>query len=138
MHTNHKKEDPLVELGYEHRDVDYPKLIKAVVIFFIFTLICFGSGYAYYSFKFPANKRMTVKSQTAIPRPVLDSNVPRLQDNVQSKSDIMTLRKQEYDRLHGVGAIEGQPGKYHIPVDQAMDLILERGLPKAAEVPVER
>ena len=137
MHTNHPKEDPLAELGYEHRDVNYKNIRNAIVIFFGFTAVCFVIGYWVYDQMHPSSYRHTIESAAKETRYKPASPNPILQDNVNAKSDIMTMRQAEYAHLHSTGPIEGSEGKVHIPVERAMELLVERGLPKTAEVAVE-
>ena len=52
---------------------------------------------------------------------------PRLQTN--PRQDLQDLRTQEDQTLGSYGWIDKNAGVVHIPIDQAMKLILERGLP---------
>lgn len=135
MRTDHPKEDPLVELGYEIRDVNYRALGKAILYFFVFAAISFGFGMWYYGKANPDVNRRTVANINQLKRPMPASPNPILQQNVNSKTDLMRMRDDEDTRLHGTGAIEGTD-KVHIPIERAMDLLVERGLPKTgADVP---
>lgn len=133
MHTNHPKEDPLVELGYEHRDINFKNLTRAITYFFVFTAICFAAGFWVYDVMHPMSNRQTKTSETSYAKFKPKAPNPLLQDNITAKADIMTMRQSEYARLHSTGPIEGAPGKVHIPVERAMDLIVERGLPETPE-----
>jgi hypothetical protein len=53
---------------------------------------------------------------------------PRLQTN--APADLNELRATEQDELESYGWIDQQKGVVHIPVEQAMTLLVERGLPK--------
>lgn len=53
---------------------------------------------------------------------------PRLQTD--APSDLNALRATEQDELEGYGWVDQQKGIVHIPVEQAMTLLVERGLPK--------
>lgn len=135
MRTDHPKEDPLVELGYEVRDVNYRTLGKAVIYFFVFASASFGFGMFWYGRTNPEADRHRVTNIRDLNRPMPAAPNPILQQNVNSKTDLMRLRAMEDDRLHGTGPIEGTD-KVHIPIERAMDLLVERGLPKTgAEVP---
>jgi hypothetical protein len=128
MRTDHPKEDPLVELGYEIRDVNYKSLTKAVVIFFAFTIGSFGAGLVIYNVYYKADDRPTLASTARLNRRMPQPPNPLLQGNVNSKTDMMRLRQAEDARLHGTGHIEGTD-RVHIPVERAMELLTERGLP---------
>ncbi len=52
---------------------------------------------------------------------------PRLQD--APAQDLNTFRATESDALHSYGWVEPAAGVVHIPIERAMELTLERGLP---------
>jgi hypothetical protein len=53
---------------------------------------------------------------------------PRLQTN--APEDLNEFRATEQDELESYGWVDQQKGVVHIPVEQAMSLLAERGLPK--------
>lgn len=59
----------------------------------------------------------------------LDS-APRLQEN--PTADLGELNRRMQRRLHGVGWINRSAGIVHMPIDRAMDLLIERGAADAA------
>ncbi|MGV3618084.1 MAG: hypothetical protein ACO1SV_22385 [Fimbriimonas sp.] len=132
MRTDHPKEDPLVELGYEIRDVNYKSLTKAVVIFFVFAIGSFTAGLIIYNVMNPLKNRQTQMSTSRLKRNLPQPPNPLLQGNVTSKTDMMRLREVEDLRLHGTGPIEGTD-RVHIPVERAMELLVERGLPATSK-----
>jgi hypothetical protein len=52
---------------------------------------------------------------------------PRLQPNVVE--DLKKFREEEYEHLHSYGWVDQNAGVAHIPIQRAMELTLERGLP---------
>lgn len=135
MRTDHPKEDPLVELGYEVRDVNYRTLGKAVIYFFAFAVASFAFGMYWYGRTNPKEDRQTLATIKNLNRPMPASPNPILQQNVNSKTDMARMRTREDEILHGTGPVEGTD-KVHIPIDRAMELLVERGLPKTgAQVP---
>jgi hypothetical protein len=136
MHTNAPKEDPLVEMGYEIRDINVPNIRKAVLWFFGFAIGSALIGWTVYNNRFvvfnlpqkdaPANAILT--------RPIPGEPNPLLQNNVTAKTDIMTLRRRERERIGSTGYNEDK-STVHIPVDQAMDILVARGLPRTAVPP---
>jgi len=52
---------------------------------------------------------------------------PRLQTN--PKQDLKDLRASEDERLHTYGWVDRNGGIVHIPIEEAMKLTLQRGLP---------
>lgn len=130
MHTNEKREDPLVELGYEIRDVDYKRLPKAVISFLIFG-VCGGLVGAFIY----TNRFLVLNIQE--PRPGINAELsrrtpppgtPLIQDNVNSKTDIAVLRKAETKRLGSTEYLDDKHEYVRIPIDRAMDLIVKNGV----------
>jgi hypothetical protein len=55
---------------------------------------------------------------------------PALQPDPEQ--DLLALRRRESTRLHQYGWIDRRARVAHIPIDRAIDLVLERGLPTRA------
>ncbi len=60
---------------------------------------------------------------------------PRLQ--VTPETDLERLRAREETVLHSYGWVNKEAGVVHIPIDRAMDLILQRGLPARSQPPAD-
>jgi len=112
--------------NHEKKDVD-------VASMFLVALILFLSG-ALISFAMLGLMRfLTLKQQrreAAAPAPVESATPfpqPRLQ--AQSGADLQKLRAAEDERLNSYGWINRRTGIAHIPIDRAMQMTLERGLP---------
>jgi hypothetical protein len=58
---------------------------------------------------------------------------PRLQ--IDPRQDLADLRAKEEELLHTAGVVDRNAGVYRIPIDAAMKLTLERGLPARQEKP---
>jgi hypothetical protein len=126
MHTEHKREEPLVDLGYEIRDIDYKGLGKATIFFMAFVLFSFGSVGFWFS---------CTKPQIAS---TLDPHKPvptiLLQSNIAVRSDIQTFRKHETEMLTKGGT--NPDGSARIPIEQAMEIIASKGLaPTRTQIP---
>lgn len=59
--------------------------------------------------------------------------MPRLQS--QPFKDVYLLRRGQNERLDSYGWVDKESGVVHIPIDRAMELSLERGLPVRAGEP---
>jgi hypothetical protein len=132
MHTNdHDKIDPseLAKMGYETRDLNIKQILGVGAGFIIFTL--FGVLLSYWFFLIPG----IVPKQSASARPVTrlspPPGTPILNNNTNNTDDIATLRQKEQAILTTAGPA-ADAGFYHIPIDQAMQLVLKRGLPSSA------
>jgi hypothetical protein len=60
---------------------------------------------------------------------------PRLQQ--EPAAEIASFRAAEERRLHGYGWVDKEKGVVHIPIEEAMRLAIERGLPARAEDPAQ-
>lgn len=61
-------------------------------------------------------------------RPVVEGQ-PRLQ--VNPPKDLAVLEARARERLQSVGWVDREAGVVHMPIDYAMSVLVERGLPKA-------
>lgn len=133
MHTE-KREDPLVELGYEVRDLNTVAIRNATIGFFIFTFGSAAIGFATYRIMNP-----TVFET----KPSLNNRVipgapnPLLQSNMTAKTDIMDIRQHETAVLTApVGWADAEKTHLHLPIERAMDIIATKGLkPTGMAVP---
>jgi hypothetical protein len=129
MRTEHSQEDPLVELGYETRDADLKVLGKASAFFFGFIFFSFIIGFGIFWWLNP-----DARNEKAAGPPFAKygppSPSPLLQTNITAKTDIKQLRMAETTALTTSAVIDRQKGIYRIPIDRAIDLIAQRGLPE--------
>lgn len=125
MHTDDRT-DPLVELGYEQRDLHTKNIFKVSVIFFAFAFFSYGAGWAILHFGYGYFKDPTGVNDlmsTKIPK---DPN-PILQTNVSTKTDMYELRRREKHELTTSGESEHVKGATRIPIEQAIKLSADRG-----------
>jgi|GEM_PF-5743947 len=123
MHTD-EKPDPLVDLGYEQKDIA-PKLVfRASMIFFGFAIGSWAIGYfalhmlGYLDTVPNVNSLMSTKTP-ADPNPII-------QTNVTAKSDIRDLRQRENQTLATSGKSTYTDGFNRIPIEQAIKLTADR------------
>lgn len=118
--------DPLVELGYEQRDIHPKNIFKVTMIFFGFAFVSYIVGalilhWGYDYFK-PIPNVNDLKSSKipAEPNPVL-------QTNVTAKTDMKDMRQHENAELTSFGPSSNVKGAFRIPIEQAIKLAAERG-----------
>ncbi|MHB8635661.1 MAG: hypothetical protein ACYC96_04215 [Fimbriimonadaceae bacterium] len=128
MHTDHDPIDPktLAEMGYEQRDVSPKPMAWAAFWLFVFTI---GSGLI---------GALLIKLWNIVPEVPTEQrafhkvhppkDTPILQNNSDNTADIATLRRNEALVLTTSGKA-ADPGFYHIPIDDAIKLITQRGMP---------
>lgn len=140
MHTE-KREDPLVEMGYEVRDINLKGITKAVIVFVVFAVaMILISWVVLFGFKLGpinmigmnpmyANKQSGYNKMRVIPQ----APNPVLQTNVSARTDIASMRQNEAKRLTGFSG--AQDKTQHIPIEVAMEKLLEKGIATGASVP---
>src|SRR5262245_24687963 len=130
MHTE-KREDPLTDLGYETRDVNYKALNSAAIGFFVFTTFCAVLGWIFFRVMRPS----PTKADMAIKASNLPNDpFPRLQTNTTARVDLMELRQHEDSVLDTKGP--NPDWSMHIPIDSAINLLASRGIkPTGKSVP---
>ena len=123
--------------GFEREDLGSKPIIA-----FIITVVVLGV-FTYYGiwglFKV-LDKQITKDAQSRSPlvqvqtdtRSVQDTQIkafpePRLEDN--ERTEINDTRYAEEERLNSAGWVDEKAGVAHIPIDRAMQLIAQRGLP---------
>ncbi|MDR3689624.1 MAG: hypothetical protein P4L46_09625 [Fimbriimonas sp.] len=126
MHTE-KREDPLVELGYEIRDVNKKALVNGTIGFFVFAIASSVIGFVIFRLMYPAGFDAQHEPKSLMPQ----SPNPLVQSNITAKTDIMDLRQQE-DKVLNAPAhwVDASHTKIAIPIDRAMEIIADRGMPK--------
>jgi hypothetical protein len=139
MSTEHVNEHDL-EYGatpagaqYEHTDIDPSIGYKFALWLTVAMLISFGIVYGVYMF---FDSRDAASNAAAQKYPlaagvVRQNPTPFLQ--TQPFRDIYMLRHDEAQRLTTYGWVDKDGGVTRIPIDRAMQLMLQRGFPARAE-----
>lgn len=142
MPTDHHldpDEDALVQLGYETEDVEFKKLGRSIVWFFVFVVFCGVSGVIIF-FLFiggsPAGAWNLLRNPPEQTAPFVNripaSPNPLLQTNITARTDIRDLRRNENSLLQGGPSwVAKDKGVVRIPIDRAVDLYLARVAPNA-------
>jgi hypothetical protein len=115
--------------GYEISDVKVKVVLIAGVAMVIFTLISFAVSFMYGKV-LTADSRAAVSNYTpsalAEEHNEWNSDV-RLQANPAAA--LKDHNAEQHLRSIGFGAVSESPAIYHIPLDEALDLVAEQGLP---------
>ena len=123
--------DLLQELGYETQDIQYRKFAVYAAYFFGFFIACIILGFVFVALMSPTGLRGG-RMADYIPKTNPPLSTPLLQDNISARTDIMSLRRHETEILTSSAVLDQSKGVYRIPVDQAIDIMSQRGLPKTA------
>ena len=128
--------DELKELGYDTRDVPVEKMPIHAGVLYGFVGIVMVVAWLFMSLV--DNDLVTVPSAESMERTRMpDDDAPIIQGPVTAKTDIEDLRRDERIRLNTFAWIDEGAGVARIPIDRAIDLMLEEGFaPPAREVAV--
>jgi hypothetical protein len=145
----HSKDDSIVnpETQHEESDVNVRALMLFVVIFVVFSAVVYVAVWLMFKFFIQVGKSAPPPAMTQIARPA-DADVPslpRLQPFVPGQSskspagtrspvadtpvaDMEKMRAAEEKTLNNAGWVDQQKGVVHIPIEQAKQFALQRGL----------
>ena len=140
MSTEHASEHDL-EYGptppgakYEHTDIDvsvgYKFALWLTVAMIISVFIVYGTFWFFEGREKSANE-LAQKYPLAASQPRREPPTPNLQK--QPFKDVYQLRDAETKKLTEYGWVDKDGGVTHIPIDRAMEVMLQRGFPARAE-----
>jgi hypothetical protein len=145
-------------LGYEHTDVNIPGIVVFLsslgVFLGVFFIFCYGMGKVINNalaeeygpptkwtelHSNPAGKAAKMPSNPALEQQELNEltqrfPTPRLQ-NDDGNQDVADLHIRESLLLEHYSWVDHSQGKVRIPIERAMELIAQRGLPMTATLP---
>jgi hypothetical protein len=123
------------DAGYDRSDLDARGIVKfliglGVTIIFIHVIV-WGliRTYTHYEPKALSRTSAISEPQAASPQanPVLRFPAPQLQSD--PAADLNKYREAVEQQLNSAGWIDQKAGIAHIPIEQAIDLVAQRGLP---------
>jgi hypothetical protein len=134
MSTEHASE-PDLEYGptppdahYEHTDIDPAIGYKFALWLTVAMVLSFGIVYG--AFRFFDSQAKTANADPRYPMAAgLTRPAPTPSLQTQPFKDIYTLREDEAKQLKSYGWVDKDGGVARIPVDRAMELLLQRGFP---------
>lgn len=119
--------DQLRKLGYETSDVSLPTLAKWFIALGIFIAGCSVLAFIIYKVFVPEiGEDVTVR-----PGRLLQVPPPNPELQTQPRRDIATLREAEDHALTNYAWTDRQRGLVRLPIGRAIELVAQRGLPKA-------
>lgn len=130
MHEPHKTDTapPNVDVGHETRDISTRVVMSfggALVVGAVIVYVGIWLVYLYFgSLADRAYPRQYPMAQVGAP---LQPPAPRLQ--TRPREELKQMRDEEDRILNSYGWVDANGGVVHIPIEQAMKLTLEQGLP---------
>jgi hypothetical protein len=117
--------------GYEKRDVNTRAITYASVVLFMLVIASLLSMYWVFDY-FSKTQKLGPTASPFIDVRQLPPE-PRLQ--VQPLEDLNRVRQSQEDMLNSYDWTDRANGNVRVPIDRAMDLIIERGLPTRPSAP---
>jgi hypothetical protein len=108
--------------GHEKRDIDAGLVAKAIGALAVFA--CLVAGATLLTMKFLGGPEETVKIQPLPPEPRLQAD---------PSDDIAKLRAYEESMLERYSWVDRDKGIVRIPIDRAIEITAQRGLPSRTE-----
>lgn len=131
MHTEPSKPANNPEIRYEKTDAHvrplYQFLFWISVITLLTAVISMGILKGLESWRDKASTRPAMAEAPGARMPP----APRLQ--IQEPKDLAVFQKEETEILSTYGIVDRDKGVYRIPIEEAMKLTLERGLPTVGD-----
>jgi len=120
---------------YEHTDIDPAVGYKFALWLTVAMVLSFGIVYGTFKFFDSQENAANTAAQrfplaAGVTRPV---PTPSLQ--TQPFRDVYVLRDEEAKKLQSYGWVDKEGGVARIPVDRAMEVMLQRGFPARPEAP---
>ncbi len=133
MHTDSSKPASNPEIRYEQSDAQVRPLYQFLFWISVITLITAGISMAVLKGLESWRDKASTRATMAEPQADQLAPAPRLQ--LREPRDLAAFRHEEAEVLATYGIVDKEKGVYRIPVENAMKLLLERGLPTAAADP---
>ena len=132
------------ENGAEHEGFEHQDLKAAGIVYFLLTLVVLTMVsmfvlrglYAYLDRREKATQPAVNPLVTSVPEdtrhvapayPQTAFPSPRLEED--ERGQLNGIRLQQDDTLYSYGWVDEKAGTVHIPIEHAMDLLVQRGLP---------
>ena len=133
MHTEPSPTKPAQnpEIRYEATDAHVRPLYQFLFWISVVTLVTAGISMAVLRGLEKWREGASTRATMAQPQAAQQPPAPRLQQ--REPKDLAAFRHEEAEVLSTYGVVDKEKGVYRIPIDQAMKLMLERGLPVAGE-----
>lgn len=121
--------------GYEHTDASVWIIVKFAIWLLVSALVVHGVVWLMFVL-FVGQRQATTEPEFPLAvgatQPRLPAE-PRLQRS--PANEIYEFRQKEHTVLHGYAWVDKNAGTVRIPIDEAMRLTVERGLPSRADAP---
>jgi hypothetical protein len=118
-----KPEGPVEELKHQGADFRFPAVVKSVIVFVVVNAILFVTMWWLYRYGRREDMSRDVRPSLVEAKPPIPPE-PRLQ--VNPREDFQEYLRKQQNALTSYGWVSRPEGKVRIPIDRAMQLIVER------------
>lgn len=133
-HNSEMNVDQLREMGYERSDISLPTLVRWII--FLFGFVAFCSAVSWVIFRvFVPEIGQDIRVN---PQKIVDRMPGGMAIQPAPKTDIVTFRNTEDHIFDTYGWSDKKAGIVHIPVDRALEIVAERGLPAREPGPIPK
>ena len=108
--------------GHEHKDIDVFGVALVAALVFVMVMLSLLAARGMLRF---AERGREGRSERATP-----AQFPQPKLEVHPVADLAAARAANEAELHSYGWIDRRAGTAHIPIERAMQLLVERGLPE--------
>jgi hypothetical protein len=115
------------ELKHQGTDVRFPAIIKAAAVFVVVAAFIQAGVWLFYRHVREQNRTRDVRRVFVETKPPVPPE-PRLEVNPQD--DFQEYLRQQHEILNSYAWTSRADGKVRIPIDRAMELVVERGKAK--------
>lgn len=141
-----REHDALSDLGFEREDMNARAIIAFLIGLAVFGIIIYFAmnGVLHFADQYtrahqkPKSPLVAVSPDTRAVLPSDIEKVPQPRLETDEATEIFGFRQKEEERLNSYGWVDQKAGVVHIPIERAMQLIAQRGLPttpQTGEIP---
>jgi hypothetical protein len=126
--VNHENPEHHAHARHEESDVNVSAIVVFIIVLIVVGVVTQGGVWVLYR-----HFKQTVSGTGVAEFPLAEESMrrlppePRLQ--VDPRQDLANLRRSEDDVLNSYAWVDRNAGVVRIPIDQAMKLIVDRGMP---------
>ena len=108
---------------YEGVDTPFAAIVRVVIVFVVTVAILFVGVWGLFRFLRAEDERRDVRRTHVETQPPIPPE-PRLQ--IDPQADFQEYLRRQREALDSYGWVSRDKGQVHIPIDRAMDLLIER------------
>lgn len=122
--------------AYERRDVAFRRVVLAFT--FLLTGTALSIVVVFFVFTYLEGRETRIQPQpTSLTRGAVPPEPPEPRLQTTPVQDLARIREKEREALASYGWVDRKAGVVRLPIDRAIDLLVERGIPPAPSKPTK-